>query len=55
MKAINDDTEGFFDTGGWSFLDPESEVRTVTCIMPNNYNSFHRLGRQWNHIRRTNL
>ena len=26
MKTINDDPEGFFDSGGWSFLDPESEV-----------------------------
>jgi len=29
MKAINDDPEGFFDTGGWSFLDPESDVSGV--------------------------
>ncbi len=27
MKTINDDPEGFFDNGGWSFLDPESDVR----------------------------
>lgn len=26
MKTINDDPEGFFDNGGWSFLDPESDV-----------------------------
>ncbi|RUS80854.1 hypothetical protein EGW08_011373 [Elysia chlorotica] len=25
MKTINDDPEGFFDNGGWTFLDPESE------------------------------
>jgi nucleosome binding factor SPN SPT16 subunit len=25
MKTITDDIEGFFDNGGWSFLDPESE------------------------------
>merc|ERR1719312_908129 len=25
MKTIVDDPEGFFDSGGWSFLDPESE------------------------------
>ncbi|XP_052830934.1 FACT complex subunit SPT16 [Octopus bimaculoides] len=25
MKTITDDPEGFFDNGGWSFLDPESE------------------------------
>ena len=29
MKTINDDPEGFFDSGGWSFLDPESEVREL--------------------------
>ena len=26
MKTINDDPEGFFESGGWSFLDPESDV-----------------------------
>ena len=26
MKTINDDPEGFFGQGGWSFLDPDSEV-----------------------------
>ena len=26
MKTIVDDPEGFFDNGGWAFLDPESEV-----------------------------
>ncbi len=31
MKAINDDPEGFFDTGGWSFLDPESEASKAVC------------------------
>lgn len=25
MKTIIDDTEGFFDQGGWTFLDPESD------------------------------
>lgn len=25
MKTITDDPEGFFDNGGWSFLDPDSE------------------------------
>ncbi|XP_063821539.1 FACT complex subunit spt16 [Ostrinia nubilalis] len=25
MKTITDDIEGFFDNGGWSFLDPESD------------------------------
>lgn len=27
MKTIVDDPEGFFEQGGWSFLDPDSEVR----------------------------
>lgn len=26
MKTITDDPEGFFDNGGWSFLDPESDA-----------------------------
>jgi nucleosome binding factor SPN SPT16 subunit len=25
MKTIIDDPEGFFDSGGWSFLDPDSD------------------------------
>lgn len=25
MKTITDDPVGFFDNGGWTFLDPESE------------------------------
>lgn len=25
MKTIVDDPDGFFESGGWSFLDPESE------------------------------
>ena len=29
MKTINDDPEGFFNSGGWSFLDPESEVSST--------------------------
>lgn len=29
MKTIVDDPEGFFEQGGWSFLDPESEVRPL--------------------------
>lgn len=29
MKTIVDDPEGFFEQGGWSFLDPESEVSYV--------------------------
>lgn len=26
MKTINDDSEGFFENGGWSFLEPESDT-----------------------------
>lgn len=26
MKTITDDPEGFFDSGGWTFLDPESDA-----------------------------
>lgn len=26
MKTIVDDPEGFFEQGGWSFLEPEGEV-----------------------------
>lgn len=26
MKTITDDPEGFFDQGGWSFLDPDSDA-----------------------------
>ncbi|XP_076248178.1 SPT16 homolog, facilitates chromatin remodeling subunit dre4 isoform X1 [Calliopsis andreniformis] len=26
MKTITDDPEGFFDNGGWTFLDPESDA-----------------------------
>ena len=29
MKAITDDPEGFFDNGGWSFLNPESDVSSA--------------------------
>lgn len=25
MKTITDDSEGFFESGGWTFLDPESD------------------------------
>merc|ERR1719312_149551 len=28
MKTIVDDPEGFFDSGGWNFLDPESDGET---------------------------
>lgn len=26
MKTITDDPEGFFESGGWSFLDPDSDA-----------------------------
>lgn len=29
MKTITDDIEGFFDNGGWSFLDPESDAENA--------------------------
>jgi nucleosome binding factor SPN SPT16 subunit len=29
MKTIVDDSETFFETGGWSFLDPESDAEKV--------------------------
>ncbi|KAF5287110.1 hypothetical protein FQR65_LT12333 [Abscondita terminalis] len=29
MKTITDDPEGFFDSGGWTFLDPESDGEQV--------------------------
>lgn len=25
MKTITDDPDGFFESGGWTFLDPESD------------------------------
>jgi len=33
MKAITDDPEGFFDNGGWSFLNPESDVSTALIVV----------------------
>ena len=33
MKTINDDPEGFFDNGGWTFLDPESEVSNTMLTL----------------------
>lgn len=36
MKTINDNPEDFFENGGWSFLEPNSEVRLFdvlpTCL-----------------------
>lgn len=36
MKTIVDDPEGFFEQGGWSFLEPEGEVsqRYVQNLLP---------------------
>ena len=31
MKTINDDPEDFFANGGWSFLDPNSDV-SESCL-----------------------
>ena len=36
MKTITDDPEGFFDSGGWSFLDPESDVSIPWGCFPCN-------------------
>ncbi len=33
MKTINDDAEGFFDQGGWSFLHPESDVSGPVVLL----------------------
>lgn len=32
MKTITDDIEGFFDNGGWSFLDPESDEEAAAQV-----------------------
>lgn len=32
MKTITDDIEGFFDNGGWSFLDPESDAENAAAV-----------------------
>lgn len=32
MKTITDDIEGFFDNGGWSFLDPESDEENAENV-----------------------
>lgn len=32
MKTITDDIEGFFDNGGWSFLDPESDEENAQQV-----------------------
>ena len=45
MKTIVDDSEGFFEQGGWSFLEPQSDVsggfllslNTTTVIVCNQY------------------
>ena len=33
MKTICDDPEGFFESGGWSFLDPDSDVSCALLRM----------------------
>lgn len=38
MKTITDDIEGFFDNGGWSFLDPESDAENEAQVRLINYN-----------------
>lgn len=37
MKTIVDDPEGFFEQGGWSFLEPESEVGVCVCVGPSTF------------------
>ena len=37
MKTINDDPEGFFDQGGWSFLKPESDVSKTTLVISSRF------------------
>ena len=32
MKTITDDPEKFFEDGGWTFLDPESDVSSLLII-----------------------
>ena len=32
MKTINEDPEGFFENGGWNFLDMNDEVLRVNSI-----------------------
>ena len=41
MKTITDDPEGFFDTGGWKFLEPESEVRDILQYIYCSYEPCH--------------
>lgn len=33
MKTINDDPEGFFENGGWTFLDSGSDVRVHLVVV----------------------
>lgn len=40
MKTIVDDPEGFFEQGGWSFLDPESEVRSAKGTKKSNLSNY---------------
>lgn len=46
MKTIVDDPEGFFEQGGWSFLEPEGEVREcgVSFLLYNSCPLFGQLG-----------
>lgn len=47
MKTIVDDPEGFFEQGGWSFLEPEGEVREcgVSFLLYNSCPLFGQLGK----------
>lgn len=44
MKTIVDDPEGFFEQGGWSFLEPEGEVRECGVSFPVHSIAHYHLG-----------
>lgn len=41
MKTINDDPEGFFENGGWTFLDSGSDVRVHVVVGMGTSSVFH--------------
>lgn len=46
MKTIVDDPEGFFEQGGWSFLEPEGEVRECGVSFLVHGAHYHRVARK---------
>uniref|UniRef100_A0A452QHH5 FACT complex subunit n=1 Tax=Ursus americanus TaxID=9643 RepID=A0A452QHH5_URSAM len=57
MKTIVDDPEGFFEQGGWSFLEPEGEVREcgVSFLVHGDYSkeslgSEEESGKDWDEL-----